>query len=80
MRLGVAVELEVALSDLAGLRQGAGASIQSTWPESTRGGSGVGLRHRQHHHPIDLWHALGIPVGFVGNDLETLARRRTWPS
>ena len=72
MGLGVAVELEVALGDLRD-RIGRWGLNPVHLTREQGGRAGVGLWHRQHHYAINFRRAFGIPVGFVGNDFETLA-------
>ena len=75
MGLGIAFNLEAALGDL---RHGVGRRgldpVHLATEQSS--GAGIGLGHGQHHDAVELGHALGIPIGFVGHHLQALARHK----
>ncbi|MCY1225622.1 hypothetical protein D9M72_378220 [compost metagenome] len=75
MRLRVGVDLEAAALDL-----GDGVGRRGFDPvdlaRQQRGGARVGLGHRHHHHLVDLWHALRVPVLRIAHHFQALARHQ----
>ena len=74
MRLFVGLELEAALLDF-----GDGIGRRRLDPVDLAGeqrrGAGIGFRHRQQHHLVDLGNARLVPVILVLDEFEPLARR-----
>jgi len=79
MRLLVALDHEAALLDFGNrVRRRRLDPVDLTGQQ--RRSTGIGLRHRQQHHLVDLGHARLVPVGGVLDQFEPLARREGGPS
>ena len=74
MRRFIGLELEAALLDLLD-RVGCRRLDPVDLAGEQSCGAGVGLRHRQQHHLVDLGHARLVPIAVVLDQFEPLARR-----
>ena len=76
MWLRIAVNRKATLSDLGHcIRCGCFDPVHLSGKQ--RGSTRIGFRNRQQDDAIDLWLALWIPVVFVGNHFNALARNET---